>query len=111
MAKKKLSGYERFMALSDEEKEAEVAVYDRELPAGKDGLPGRPLTPKQRLRWNKIRRRLQRGRPKIGKGIKRVMISVEIDLLESADAFAKKNHMKRSEMIAKALKTIMSKAG
>jgi hypothetical protein len=110
MAKKKLSEYERFMALSDEEKNAEVAVFDHPLPVGKDGLPGRPLNAKERALWKRVQRRLQRGRPKIGRGVKRVMVSVEAGLLQRADAYARKNHMKRSELIAKAIETIMSKA-
>jgi hypothetical protein len=107
MAKKKqLSGYERFMALSDEEKDAEVAQFDN--PAYT--IKTRPLNAKERALWKRVQRRMQRGRPKIGRGVKRVMVSVEAGLLERADAFARKNHMKRSELIAKAIETIMSKA-
>lgn len=110
MAKKKPSGYQRFMALTDEEKDVEVAAYDRELPTNRDGLPGRPLTARQQSEWKKIQRRLQRGRPKVGRGVKRVMISVEVGLLHRADGFAKKHQMKRSELVAKALESVIAKA-
>jgi hypothetical protein len=106
MAKKKISEYERFMALSDEEKNAEVAKFDD--PAYT--IKTRPLNAKERALWKRVQRRLQRGRPKIGRGVKRVMVSVEAGLLQRADAYARKNHMKRSELIAKAIETIMSKA-
>jgi hypothetical protein len=41
-----------------------------------------------------------RGRPKIGKGAKKISISLEGDLLHKADALAKKKGVNRSELIA-----------
>jgi hypothetical protein len=107
--KSKLDPVERFLALSDEEKEAEVARFDRPLPLGPDGLPGRPLTPAQRARWNKIQRRLQRGRPTIGAGAKVMSISIERGLLKKADAFAKRHKLKRSQMVAEGLRLVMQR--
>jgi hypothetical protein len=103
---KRRSAYARFMALTDDQKSTEVARFD--APA--DAIESRPLNAKEKARWNKIQRRL-RGRPKIGKGVKRIMVSMEAGLLDRADAFARKSHMKRSELIARAVETIIAKAG
>jgi hypothetical protein len=87
MLKKKLSAYDRFMALTDKQKAAEVAILDRELLASENGLPGHPLNAKEKAQWKKIQRRLQRGRPKVGRGVKRVMVSFEAGLLDRAEIF------------------------
>lgn len=52
---KKKSYYERFMAMTDAERDTEVAKYDQE-----DLSMGKPLTPQQRKQWNMAKRR---GRP------------------------------------------------
>jgi uncharacterized protein (DUF4415 family) len=56
----------------------------------------RPLTPRERKLWEQAKR----GRPKIGKGAKKISISLEGDLLHKADALAKKKGVNRSELIA-----------
>jgi hypothetical protein len=60
----------------------------------------------QRKRWDKIQKRL-RGRPKIGDGAKVLAVSVERGLLKEADAFAKRHHLKRSQMVAQGLRLVM----
>jgi hypothetical protein len=45
-------------------------------------------------------RKLRRGRPKIGKGAKKISISLEGGLLQKTDALAKKTGVNRSELIA-----------
>jgi hypothetical protein len=56
MKKKKprLDPVERFLSLSDAEKDAGVARFDNPLPLGPDGQPGKPLTSAQRKRWERI---------------------------------------------------------
>ena len=44
----------------------------------------------------------------IGKGVKRVMISLEAQLLKDSDSFAKKNHLNRSQLIAVGLRRLMA---
>lgn len=56
----------------------------------------RPLTSAERSQERKLRR----GRPKIGKGAKKVSISLESKLLREADALARKRGMNRSQLIA-----------
>ena len=60
----------RFLALSDVRKAAEVAQFDRETEVGEDGLPGKPLSAAQKKAWGRAKRKM--GRPRIGKGARRV---------------------------------------
>lgn len=80
--------------------------YDRELPVSPDGLPGRPMNAAERRKWQKVRKKM--GRPKIGKGVKRVMVSLEVELLQKSDRFAKKHHLSRSKMISAGLRKLMA---
>jgi hypothetical protein len=58
----------------------------------------RPLTAAERDRWESVRRK--RGRPKVGKGFKRVSLSLEQDLLRRVTSLAKKRRISRSRLIA-----------
>ena len=58
----------------------------------------RALTPAERTQWDRVRRK--RGRPKVGKGFKRVSLSLEQDLLTRVTNLAKKRHISRSRLIA-----------
>jgi hypothetical protein len=80
--------------------------YEKELPPGGDGLPGRALNARERKQWKKVRRKM--GRPKIGKGAKRVMVSLEAQLLKESDAFAKRHQLSRSQMISEGLRKLMA---
>ena len=81
-------------------------VFEAELPVGPDGLPGRPMNPGERRTWTKVRKKM--GRPKIGKGVKRVMISMEKQLLKDSDDFARKHHLTRSQAISQGLRMLMA---
>jgi uncharacterized protein (DUF4415 family) len=60
---------------------------------------GKPLTARQKKAVVKARKKM--GRPMLGKhGAKIVSVTVEKDLLKRADAYAKANGMKRSELFA-----------
>lgn len=112
MAKKKVSEYERFMALTDAEKDAEVAVYDK-YP---QGFPTKPLRASDkalhRLAQAKGRAVARAaGRPRVGDGAKIVPVSIERGLLKEADSFAKRHKLKRSQMVAQGLRLVMQKAG
>jgi hypothetical protein len=118
MAKKKPSVIDRFMALSEEQKAAQLADlehFDRENPgpSKRDALPGKPLTAAQKRIWNKAK--TKRGRPEIGEGSTVVPVSIERGLLKKADAYAKQHHLKRSQLIAQGIRLVIagtkSKAG
>src|SRR5687768_10511444 len=57
--------------------------------------------------WKRAKRRGP-GRPRIGKGAKRVLVTVERGLLEQADAYARRHHVTRSHLICDALRAIMT---
>jgi hypothetical protein len=95
----KNSAIEEFLSLTEAQKQAEIA------PFLKAKVKTRPLTPAERKQWNRIRRGL--GRPKIGKGAVVVPISLERGFLKEVDAFAKANHLKRSQMVAEGLRIVM----
>jgi hypothetical protein len=99
---------ERFMALSQAEKAAELAPFIKDEPW--KSLPGKPLNAAQRKQWVRIKRKLQRGRPTIGKGAKIVPVSIERGLLKEVDAYAKAHQMKRSQMVVQRLCMVMQRA-
>ena len=57
----------------------------------------RTLNAKERRLWEQAKR--GRGRPKVGKGAKKISISLESELLQKADAMARKRGLNRSELI------------
>ena len=81
---------------------AATARYDRPF-GGWDEF--KPLTEGDR----KLHRRA-RGRPKVGRGAKRVMITVEMGLLKEADDYAKRIGMSRSELVASGIRSVLPKA-
>jgi hypothetical protein len=66
-----------------------------------------PLTRTMRNRWIKAGKR---GRPKMGKGSKRVLISMEKGLLQRTDRLARQRGIGRSELIAEGLMSLLAKA-
>lgn len=109
MAKK--SNIEKFLALSDAQKAAEVARFDEEFIADE----GRPLTREERARWERLQKGLQRthrrkklGRPAKGKGVKVISLSVEQGLLERADAEARRRNISRAALVAEGLEAVLS---
>ncbi len=128
--KKKITEYERFIALTDAEKDAEVAIYDK-FP---HGFPfGKPLRKSDKALDRLARARARAvaagkvppadrvpaagpssigpGRPMVGKGAKIVPVSIERGLLKKADSYARRHKLKRSQMVAKGLRLVMAKAG
>jgi hypothetical protein len=97
---KKKSYYERFMEMTDAEREAEVAQFDREF------VPTKPLTAADRALHRRAARRA--GRPRIGKGAERFTITLERELARKADALAKRQHLSRSELIAHGLRNLLN---
>jgi hypothetical protein len=101
---------EEFIALPDAEKNRIVAEIEAETPDQR--LAGStPLTPELRRRWNKFKKNVKanrRGRPQMGAhGVKVVSLSLEKELLRRADAYAKRNDMKRSELVTRGIQAII----
>ncbi len=104
MKRRRPSDYERFMTLSDAQKDADVARYDR----GVDLCDTKALTPAQRQSWAKAKRK--RGRPRIGRGVEIISLSVERSLLRKADRVAKAEGISRAALFARGLETVLRKA-
>jgi len=104
MRPKRKTYYRRFMEMSDAQRDAEVAQFDKEAP----GVPGKPLTTRDQVLHRKAG--LKVGRPRVGQGAERVLITVERGLLRKADSYAKRRGMSRSELIAHGLKYILGDA-
>ncbi len=103
----KRSAIEEFIALPDDEKDRIWQEIDRKTP-DEVRAESRPLNAKEVAQWRRFKRKA--GRPKVGKGAKMVALSIELKLLKCADAYAKRHGMKRSELIAKGLETVIGKA-
>jgi hypothetical protein len=104
--KTKLTPIERFLALSDAEKDAEVAEFEK-YPEGYPLSKTRPLNAAEQKQWKRIKRKM--GRPVVGKGSKMVAVSMELGLLKRVDRYAKAHSMKRAEMIAQGLRLILDR--
>ena len=103
--KKKQSPMERFLALSDAQKDAEVAEFENST----DRSSFKPLTAAQRKQWSRIKRKI--GRPTIGAGAKQISVSMELDRLKRVDRYAKAHDLKRTEVIAQGVDLLLSRAG
>ena len=109
-SKTKIRAFEtasEFEALPDAEKERIFQEIEREDP--KDRLArSTPLNARDRERQRKFLSK--GGRPKLGKdGVKVISLSVEKALLKRADAYAKRNGLKRSEFFSEALRGMLSR--
>ena len=98
----KVTPVESFLALSDAEKAAAVAEFDR------DGKPAGfgPLPPAQQKQWQRVRQKL--GRPRKGQGAEIVSVSIERGLLRRADREAKRRGVGRSELVARGLELALA---
>jgi hypothetical protein len=66
----------------------------------------RPLSPAQKSRHERAKRR-RPGRPKMGEGATRVLISVERGLLKDADAYARRHGLTRAAVVAQGLRSVL----
>ena len=102
MKKKKTSYFDRFMAMSDEQRKQEVAEFDKE-----DLRPGTPLTAAERKSFERM---VKRGRPQVGLGAEKIRISLERGLLAKTDKLALRRHTNRSRLIAEGLQLLLKSA-
>jgi hypothetical protein len=97
----------RYGKMTAEEWDREVEKFDQEFIADR----AEPLDDelKARLRQAQLRAK-RRGRPPVGKGAKRVLVTIERDLLSESDAYAKSHGLTRAAVIAKGLRKLLKKA-
>src|ERR1041384_8083977 len=101
--KRKAKKRSKFDRLSDAEKEAPYLRMER-IRAD----DGEPLNEADRRNHRKAGLRV--GRPRIGKGAKRINISMERDLLKTADRFARRQGITRARLIAESVRAFLSSA-
>lgn len=99
---RKLTG-ESFDSLSPAEKERIYQEFEHLTPERID-REFRPLGAKERAGHMRPRKP---GRPKVGKGVKVISLSVERGLLKQADVYAKRNGLKRTELFSIGLRLAM----
>jgi hypothetical protein len=97
----------RYGKMTAEEWDKEVEKFDQEFI----GDLGEPLDDAMKERLRRAQRRGRRlGRPRVGKGAKRVLVTIERGLLSESDAYAKVHGLTRAAVIAKGLRTLLKKA-
>lgn len=94
-------------SMTDAQRAKLVAELDAQTPEQRLAR-AKPLNATQRSTWRGIKRKL--GRPKIGRGSKPISLTVEKDLLKRADAFAKRQGLKRAELVAQGLRLVIGDA-
>ena len=90
-----------FWEMNTEELAAATAEFDKEFIAD----TFRPMTVAERARWQRIKRKP--GRPRNGRGVKVISVSVEKDLLKQSDALAKRLGISRAQLVARGLKGML----
>jgi hypothetical protein len=98
---------EDFIALSDDQKERIWRELDAKSPE-QLLAESRPLNAKERAQWRTLKRRI--GRPKVGKGVKVISLSVEKDLLKRADSHAKRLGISRAQLFSRGLEAVLGSA-
>jgi hypothetical protein len=86
-----------FFEMTGAEREEVAKEFDRESLLEES----RPLSPKGKALWDLAKRR--RGRPRLGTGAVKVLVTFDPALLDRVDAYAKDVNLKRSQLIARAL--------
>ncbi len=92
-----------FLEMSIAEREEEFKKLDQESLFE----DSQPLSPRGKILWELAKRR--RGRPKLGIGAVKVLVTLDPALLERVDAYAKNKKLKRSQLIARALEKEIKK--
>src|SRR4051812_44188821 len=100
MAKRK----KKYSAMTTAELREATRHYDQEHVAAQ----ARPLSKTDKARFRRAAAKARAGRPKIGKGAERVLITMERGLLGEVDAYAKRHNVSRSQLIAGGVRMAMA---
>ena len=93
----------RYGRMDAAELDEAVAKFDQEFIAE----TAKPLTGEERVRDQRAKRK--RGRPRVGGGAKRVLVTIESSLLRRSDVYADKHGLTRSALIARGLEELLKK--
>lgn len=91
----------RYGRMDAADMDAEVAKFNQEFIAETT----RPLAAQEGVRDQRARRK--RGRPRIGGGARRVLVTIESSLLQRSDTYADKHGLTRSALIARGLEALL----
>ena len=91
----------RYGRMNPVELDAEVAKFEREFIAE----TAQSLSEEECVRDRRAKRK--RGRPVVGNGAKRVLITIESTLLQRSDAYADRHGLTRSALIARGLEALL----
>ncbi|HWE97832.1 MAG TPA: hypothetical protein VG269_28005 [Tepidisphaeraceae bacterium] len=105
MKQRKLTGRD-IDVMTPRQKQRLVESYERQTPEER-WAASCPLTPAEKERARRMAARMRPGRPKLGKGTRVVSVTVEIDLLKRADAYAKQKGLKRAELFTQGLRRVV----
>lgn len=105
MKKKSRTARKPFRAMRADELAEATAAYGQEMVIEKF----KPLTRSARGRWERARRKP--GRPRRGKGVKVISVSVEQDLLQRSDKLARSLGVSRARLIERGLKVVLATGG
>jgi hypothetical protein len=94
----------RYGRMTAADLDEEVAKFDQEFIAE----TAKPLTAKERRRDQTASRK--RGRPRVGAGARRVLVTIEASLLQRSDVYAEKYGLTRSALIARGLEEFLEKS-
>ena len=103
MAKQSL--FAKYSKMTTTELGEATAEFDREMVIDK----ARPLNAKERALWNKARR--LPGRPRRGKGVKVISVSIEKELLSRSDVLARSLGISRALLIERGMKAVLAAEG
>jgi hypothetical protein len=93
----------RYGRMDAAELNKEAAKFDQEFIVE----TAEPLTAQERVRDQKARRK--RGRPRVGGGARRVLVTIESSLLQRSDIYGDKHGLTRSALIARGLEELLRK--
>lgn len=94
----------KYWEMNTEELERATKQFDKPIAAD----VARELTVEEKDQWQRVQRK--RGRPKVGKGFKRISISLERGLLDRVTAYARKQRVPRSQFLAEVVEAALAKA-
>jgi hypothetical protein len=91
----------RYQEMNTRELAKATAGFDKELVIDRS----RELTDEEKAQWRRARRKS--GRPKVGKGVQVISISIEKGLLTRADRLASKLQLPRTQLITLGLEAVL----
>ena len=104
-SKAKNSVIAKYKKMRPKELKAATAKFDEEFVVEQS----RPLNAEERALWAKARRKP--GRPKVGRGVRVISVSVERDLLGRSDALAQRLGISRASLVSRGLKAVLAAEG